>query len=108
MHSQLFLKMTLTIENVTEFKALFGEAMRECVKDVLSDHGVTPKKYPMKMSTSEICELKGCSPKALYNNWKSPWGFECLGRNSRGEKVFSGLSVKRHIERENEKKGATK
>ena len=78
------------------------EAIRKTIREELQEHGITPEKYP-DMSTSELAAFKKCSRGTVHKNWKYNWRLKCIGNNSQGERVFSGLSVKNHVERMNAK-----
>lgn len=67
----------------------------------LKGQGLMEPSYPTKMNTAQVAEAKGgITRQTVQINWRK-WGLKLLGRGKHGELQFSGLSVQRHIEREN-------
>ena len=90
-------------KNVVQLKSSMKveiDIIKQCLRELLQEHGVLPLQYKERMSTSEVAEKLGCSVITVRRNWKS-MPLQCLGRNLKRELVFSGVSVKRYIEMRN-------
>ena len=71
------------------------------VLKALRNEGLMAPRFPARMNTAQVAEAKGgVTRQTVQLNWKR-WGLKCLGRGAHGEFQFEGLSVQRHIEREN-------
>lgn len=70
------------------------------VLEGLRKQGIMPQRFPDLMSTADIAKLKGCTPKQVTIKWRE-WGLQFIGKGKSGQMRFSGLSVQRHIEKEN-------
>lgn len=77
------------------------DAIASRVIKAIEGRGLGPQRFETLMSTAEVAKTKGCSTYTVRRNWQS-WGLQLMGRGAAGSMQFSGVSVHRHLERENQ------